>query len=70
MSYNQLPLNTRLSEYQFIAEMNKALQSLFGYKSGMEVRCDSNGYWLELNGVEQLDDNDLLAAARKLVLGS
>jgi hypothetical protein len=50
--------------------MNKALQSLFGYKSGMEVRCDSNGYWLELNGVKVLDDNDLLAAARKLVLGS
>ncbi len=69
MSYNKLPVNTRLSEQRFIEEMNKAIQSLSGYQSGMEVRCDSNGYWLELNGVKVLDEVDLLAAARVLVLG-
>ncbi len=69
MSYNKLPVNTRLSEQRFIDEMNKAIQSLSGYQSGMEVIYDSNGYWLELNGVKVLDEVDLLAAARVLVLG-
>lgn len=69
MSYNKLPSNTHLSEKVFIDEINKAIQSLSDYKNGMLVRCDTNGYWLETNGAKDLDNNDLLAAARALVLG-
>ncbi len=68
MSYFPLPVNTKLSNEQFIHEMNVALQSLSGYKSGMEIRCDSSGYWLELHGVINIEDSDLMAAARNLVL--
>lgn len=68
MGYQQLPPNTKLSPSQFIAEMNKALQSLPEYKTGMVVCADDNGYWLELLGIRNTENNDLLSVARNLVL--
>ena len=68
MSYFPLPANTKLSNEQFIHEMNLALQSLSGFKNGMEIKCDSNGYWLELHGVKSIEDTDLMSAARNLVI--
>ncbi len=68
MSYQQLPLNTKLSPSQFIAEMNKALQSLPEFKTGMVVCGDDNGYWLELLGDRNTENDDLLSIARNLVL--
>jgi hypothetical protein len=68
MSYTPLPLNTNLSQQQFIEQMNLALRSLNSYKSGMEICFDSNGYWLEFNGVKDTENVDLLSAARLLVL--
>lgn len=68
MSYQQLPPNTKLSPSQFIAEMNKALQSLPEYKTGMVVCADDNGYWLELFGVKDSENDDLLSIARNLTL--
>lgn len=68
MSYHQFPPNTKLSPGQFIAEMNKALQSLPEYKTGMVICADDNGYWLELLGVRSVEYSDLLSIARNLVL--
>ena len=68
MNYFPLPLNTKLSTSQFIAEMNKALQSLPEYKTGMVVCADDNGYWLELLDVRNTENDDLLSVARNLVL--
>ena len=68
MSYQQLPPNTKLSPSQFIDEMNKALQSLPEYKSGMVVCADDGGYWLEIFGVKDCENGDLLSVARNLVL--
>ncbi len=69
MQYNQLPNGTKLSNEQFLSEMNSALHALSGYKVGMQVKGDSSGYWLEFNGVRYVDDNDLLASAKRQVLG-
>jgi hypothetical protein len=48
--------------------MNKALQSLPEYKTGMVVCGDDNGYWLELLGDRNTENDDLLSLARNLVL--
>jgi hypothetical protein len=68
MTYHQLPPNTKLSPRQFICEMNKALQSLPEFKSGMVVCSDDNGYWLEIFGVKDYENDDLLSVARNIVL--
>lgn len=70
MSYHQLPPNTQLSPSQFIGEMNKALQSLPEFKSGMVVCSDDSGYWLEIFGVKDYENDDLLSLARNLVMVS
>jgi hypothetical protein len=68
MSYHQLPPNTKLSPSQFIVEMNKALKSLPEYRTGMVICADDNGYWLELLGVRNTENDDLLSIARNLTL--
>lgn len=68
MNYQQLPLNTTLSPSQFIDEMYKALQSLPEYEAGMVICADDNGYWLEILGIRNFVNNDLLSTARDLVL--
>jgi hypothetical protein len=68
VNYFPLPPITKLSPSQFIAEMNKALQSLPEYNSGMVVCADDSGYWLEIFGVKDYENNDLLSVARNLVL--
>ena len=68
MKYYPLPPNTKLSPSQFIAEMNKALQSLPEYKTGMVVCVDDSGYWFEIHGLKNNDNDDLLSIARNLVL--
>lgn len=68
MNYFPLPPNTKLSSIQFIAEMNKALQSLPEYKTGMVVCADDSGYWLEIFGAKDYENDDLLSVARNLVL--
>jgi hypothetical protein len=68
MNYHQLPLNTTLSSIQFIDEMNKALQSLPEYEAGMVICADGNGYWLEMLGIRNYYNDDLLSIARDLVL--
>jgi hypothetical protein len=70
MSYRQLSPNTKLSPSQFISEMNKALQSLPEFKSGMVVCSDDGGYWLEIFGLKDYENDDLLSVARNLVLAS
>jgi hypothetical protein len=70
MPYIQLPSGTQLSNEKFISEMNLALKSLDGFHSGMVIRANLNGYWLEVDGVVDEDNRDLLAAARKIVLGA
>ena len=68
MSYHQLPPNTKLSPIQFIAEMNKALTFLPEYRTGMVICADDNGYWLELLGVRNTENDDLLSIALNLTL--
>ncbi len=70
MSYQQLPPNSKLSPSLFIDEMNKAIKSLPEFKLGMEVCCDDSGYWLEIFGVKDYENDDLLSVARNLVLAS
>ena len=69
MTYLPLPSNSKLSAKQFAIEMNLSLQSLPGYQSGMLVCADDSGYWLEINGVKDFNNGDLLALSRSLVLG-
>ena len=49
-------------------KLHTALQALPEYKTGMVVCADDNGYWLELLGVRNTDNDDLLSIARNLVL--
>jgi hypothetical protein len=48
--------------------MNKAIQSLPEYKVGMLVCADDSGYWLEISGVKNTENDDLLSIAHNLVL--
>lgn len=68
MAYKKLPPQTVLSSEQFVDEMNKALTTLDFYQEGMVVCADENGYWLELKGVRDVDNLDLLSLAERLVL--
>jgi hypothetical protein len=68
MSYIKLAYDTKLTEKEFIKQMNLALKSLYGYEDGMLVVGDHNGYWLEINDERNFDNRDLLSAASKLVL--
>ncbi len=68
MTYLPLPPNTSLSPSQFADEMNKAITTLSGYLPSMSVCYDENGYWLEIDGVNQVGQEDLLSSASKLVL--
>jgi hypothetical protein len=69
MSYNKLPLKTILASNKFIIEMNHAIRTFTFYRSGMVVCADQNGYWLEIDGVKDSENLDILSAARKIVLG-
>lgn len=53
----------------FVSEMNKAITSLPFFQQGMVVCFDENGYWLELDGIRDSENLDMLSAAHKLVLG-
>jgi len=68
VKYLTLPPGTKFSSSQFIAEMNKALQSLPEYKTGMVICADDNGYWIEILGIKNSENDDLLSIARNLVL--
>ncbi len=70
MIYHPLPPNTELSSTQFIAEMNRAIRSLPEFRTGMLVCFDSNGYWLEIFGVKNNHNDDLLSVALSLVLNN
>jgi hypothetical protein len=52
----------------FVEEMNLALQSLPNFQSGMLVCADDSGYWLEINGIKDSTNGDLLAISSRLVL--
>jgi hypothetical protein len=69
MTYVKFPPNTKMSNDFFISEMNKAITSLPFFQQGMVVCFDENGYWLELNGIRDSENLDMLSAAHKLVLG-
>ena len=69
MTYNKVLPTTTLTHSQFIGEMNKALASLSYYRDGMAVCGDDSGYWLEIDGVKDVGNEDLLASARMLVVG-
>lgn len=49
--------------------MNHAIRTFTFYRSGMVVCADQNGYWLEIDGVKDSENLDILSAARKIVLG-
>ena len=51
-----------------IIKMNKALQSLPECKTGMVICSDDSGYWLEILGVKNPENDDLMSIARNLVL--
>ncbi len=70
MRYHPLPQNVKLSKSQFIAEMNKVLQSLPEYEAGMVVCFDESGYWLEVFGIKNNDNGDLLSIAHNLLLAT
>lgn len=69
MTYDKFPPNSIMSHDLFISEMNKALTSLPYYRKGMLVCADESGYWLEIDGMKDFENQDVLSAARKLVLG-
>ena len=47
---------------------NKALQSLPECKTGMVICSDDSGYWLEILGVKNSENDNLMSIARNLVL--
>lgn len=68
MTYTKLPIGTSLTPDQFVCELNKAIQSLPFFETGMFVKHDGSGYWLETNGVIDNLNVDLLSAARLKVI--
>jgi hypothetical protein len=68
MSYFPLPTSTKFSDEQFIHEMYFVLHSLSGFKNGIDIKCDSNGYLSELHRIKSIKDTDLIVAVRKLLI--
>lgn len=69
MTYVKFPPNTKMSNDFFVSEMNKAITALPFFQQGMVVCFDENDYWLELNGIRDSENLDMLSAAHKLVSG-
>jgi hypothetical protein len=72
VTYITLPPYTNLNEYEYIAELNKAIPYCFGYEQGMEVVHIGSGYELLVNGdvVENIIAAPLLSCAAKMVKGT
>lgn len=68
MDYKKFPPRTVLTPDQFVCELNKAIKTLPFFQEGMIIMHDANGYWLEFDEEVNIENNDLLSAARKLVL--
>lgn len=60
---------TKLTNEEFVREMNLALQKLHDYRDTMKVVADNHGYWLEVDGELNRDYPFLLSAAYKTVFG-
>jgi hypothetical protein len=71
MAYHPLPVGTRLSNEQFIDEMNKAIRDDDMFREGMAVIPEDDGYILEYDGeiLEDPHSRGILSNARKKVLG-
>jgi len=69
MTYCPLPVGSTLPPAEFAEQMNLAIKDFDGYQVGMCVKCDSNGYWLEMDG-QRITHPLLLSFASKFVSGN
>ncbi len=70
MKYIKFPNNTKLTNEEFIKQMNLALLTVSSFEVGMEICFDDNGYWLERNGAIPEDSSIIMSEVRTLVLGN
>jgi hypothetical protein len=68
MSYHPFTAHTLLTESEFIAQMNLAIRDDPNFVEGMQVKFNSSGYWLELDGKSVEDPDMILARAHNAVL--
>ena len=67
MTCYPLRSGSTLSPAEFVEQMNLAIKDSDDFQVGMCIKCDDNGYWLELDG-QRVAHPLLLSFASKLVM--